>query len=55
MTGYGIDESVAAAINSIDETLHWTNKPDLSELVGRTVRIRFSILSGELYAFWFAG
>ena len=42
-------------IDSIDQPLCWRDRTDLTELVGRTVRIRFSILRAELYAFWFAG
>ena len=53
--GFTNDESIPAVIDSIDETMRWKNKSDLSELVGKTVRIRFSLLRAELYAFWFAG
>jgi len=52
--GFSNDECVPASIDSIDEPLRWREKADLSELAGRTVRLRFSILRGELYAFWFA-
>ena len=31
-----------------------SDKADLSELAGWTVRVRFSLLNAELYAFWFA-
>ena len=53
--GFTREESIPAVIDSIDEPLRWQDKPDLTELVDQTVRIRFSILRGELYAFWFAG
>ena len=52
--GYTREESIPAVIDSIDEPLRWKSKPDLAELVGKTVRFRFSILQAELYAFWFA-
>ena len=55
LAGFTRDESVPAVIDSIEEPLRWKEKADLSELVDKTVRIRFSILQGELYAFWFAG
>ena len=54
LPGFGSEECVPAVIDSIDEPLCWKEKADLSELAGRRVRIRFSILRGELYAFWFA-
>jgi len=53
--GFTRDESIPTVIDSIDEVLRWENKPDLSELLGKTVRIRFSVLRAHLYAFWFAG
>ena len=52
--GYTMEESVPAAVDRIAEPMRWKDKPDLSELVGRTVRIRFSLLNAELYAFWFS-
>ena len=55
ISGFTNDDSIPAVIDSIDETMRWKNKSDLSELVGKTVRIRFSLLRAELYAFWFAG
>ena len=53
--GFGKDDCVPAVIDNIDETVTWKDKGDLSELVGKTVRIRFSLWQAELYAFWFAG
>ena len=38
--GYSTDESIPTVIDSIDERLRWKDKPDISELRGRTVRIR---------------
>ena len=55
ISGFTREESVPAVMDSIDQPLRWQDKPDVSELLGRTVHIRFSILRGELYAFWFAG
>ena len=54
IAGFTREESIPAVIDSIDEVLRWVDKPDLCELVGKTVRIRFYILRAELYAFWFA-
>ncbi len=53
LPGYTFDESIPAMIDSIDEPVRWKEKVDLSEHRGRTVRLRFSILEAELYAFWF--
>jgi len=54
IAGYTREESLPAVIDSIDQSLRWKDKADLAELLGRTVRIRFSIMQAELYAFWFA-
>ncbi|MEZ6046814.1 MAG: hypothetical protein R3C11_14795 [Planctomycetaceae bacterium] len=38
-----------------DETLlqvRWKNDPDLSQLAGQPVRIRFQLTNGSLYSFW---
>jgi hypothetical protein len=53
--GYSMEESVAAMADRIDEPIHWKTKKDVADLAGRTVRVRFSICSAELYAFWFSG
>ena len=53
LPGYTFDESIPAMVDSIDEPMRWKEKADLTELRGRTVRLRFSILEAELYAFWF--
>lgn len=53
--GFSGDECVPAMVDSIDAPLRWREKEDLAELAGRTVCLRFSILRGELYSFWFAG
>ncbi len=53
--GCGRDESVPAVVDELDTALRWDNKPDISELRGKTVRFRFWILRAQLYAFWFAG
>ena len=52
--GFTKDESIPTVIDSIDEIMQWRDKPDLFELLGKTVRIRFSLLRAELYGFWFA-
>ena len=49
MTGIGL---AGPKIDSLDEPVRWKEKDDLKELVGRTVRLRFSIWQGELYSYW---
>ena len=55
VAGYARDDSIPAVVDSIDETLSWRDRADLSELRGQKVRLRFSLLRAELYSFWFAG
>ena len=50
--GFTKDDCIPTMIDSIDESVRWKQKADLSELSGRTVRIRFWLLRAELYAFW---
>jgi hypothetical protein len=52
--GYSMEESVPAVADRIDEPLRWKRKTDVSQLRGKTVQVRFSLLCAELYAFWFA-
>jgi hypothetical protein len=46
---------VPAVVDEVDEAMRWKEKTDLADLVGKMVRVRFSLLNAELYAFWFAG
>ncbi len=55
LEGYTMDESMPVVVDEVDAVLGWKNKADLSELAGKTVRVRFTLLDAELYAFWFAG
>ena len=54
ITGFTADECVPTVIDTIDETVQWKGQTDLSPLLGKTVRLRFSLHGAELYAFWFA-
>ena len=47
LPGYTFDENIAAMVDSIDEPMRWKEKPDLADLRGRTVRLRFSLLPGR--------
>ena len=54
LPGYSLEECVPVVVDRIDQQLRWKNKADLSEIIGRMVQIRFSLLRAELYSFWFA-
>ena len=53
LAGFSGEESIAIVADEIDETFRWKQKSDVHELRGKTVRIRFSLLRAEIYAFWF--
>ena len=53
LPGYTRDDSIPAMVDSIDEPMRWKEKVDLTELRGKTVRLRFSLVEAQLYAFWF--
>ena len=50
-----LDDCLPAVVDEVDVPMRWKEKTDLAELAGKTVRVRFSLLNAELYAFWFAG
>jgi hypothetical protein len=52
VTGFTRDDCLPITLNSIDETVRWKEKDTLSELHGKTVRLRFYLWQAELYAFW---
>ncbi len=39
--------------DSIDHEVNWKGQKDLSSWKGKTIRLEFLILKGELYSFWF--
>jgi len=51
--GYTKDDCVPAIIDSIDERVQWRGGRDLTEMTGKTVRLRFHLWQAELYSFWF--
>ncbi len=53
VAGYGADDCVPAIEDNIDHVVNWKGKSGLSELRGRTVKLRFSLWNGEIYSFWF--
>ena len=54
LAGYAADNCIATVIDNTDEPIRWKERHDLSELLGKTVRIRFSVWQAEFYSFWFA-
>lgn len=52
ITGFEADNCIPFSGDSCKTELHWKNKEDLSEIAGRTIKIRFIQKSGSLYAFW---
>lgn len=46
------DNSVPMSADSTLTQMIWNNAADLSKLAGQTVRFRFSLKNGSLYAFW---
>ncbi len=54
LPGRGRQDAVPTTIDGIDEVARWQQGIDLSAWRGRTVRLRFWLLRGELYAYWFA-
>ncbi len=54
LPGFSLDDSIPASTDDIDVALGWKEHADLSSLQGRSVRLRFTLIRGEIYAFWFA-
>lgn len=55
MADYSKDDCAPTTINSIDYIMRWKEKADLTELRGRTVRLRFHLWQAEIYSFWIGG
>ena len=53
LPGLGITEADPVVGNAISKTVTWKGKDDLSELVGKPVRLRFVLRAMKLYAFQF--
>jgi hypothetical protein len=51
--GFGKDDAIPIARNSVRMPVVWKGNPDLSALAGRTVRMRFHMTNASLYAFQF--
>ena len=53
LPGLGLTEADPVVGNAISKTVTWQGKDDLSELVGKSVRLRFVLRAMKLYAFQF--
>ena len=51
--GFGLTEADPVVGNAISKTVTWKGKNDLSELIGKPVRLRFVLRAMKLYAFQF--
>ncbi len=51
--GFRLDECVPLVGDSIQQVVTWKGKPDLSQLAGQLVRLRFVLQDGDLYAIQF--
>ena len=49
--GYGVEDCIPAAVDSLDAAVSWKAHGDLSPLKGQTVRLRFHITNAGLYSF----
>jgi hypothetical protein len=53
LPGFGLTEADPVVGNAISKTVTWKGKNDLSELIGKPVRLRFVLRAMKLYAFQF--
>ena len=51
--GYAMDEAVSVDLNGTAQEVWWKNGPNVRELAGKPIRLRFRMRSAKLYAFQF--
>ena len=51
--GYTLADAVPVTTDAVSACVRWAGKEDVSRLTGRSVKIRFALENGDLYAFWF--
>lgn len=51
--GFRLDECVPLVGDSIQQAVTWKSKPDLAQLAGKLVQLRFVLQDGDLYAIQF--
>jgi hypothetical protein len=52
LRGYGLADCHPITGDSTRHPVTWAGRQDLAPLTGRSVRLRFHLGAGELYAFW---
>jgi hypothetical protein len=53
LPGFSLEDCPPVFGDAVDRRITWNNNPDLSELAGKTVRLRFEIKDGDIYSFQF--
>ena len=53
LPGYDLKESIAIDRNQIAAPVRWKNRRNVSELMGRPVKLHFKMRACKLYAFQF--
>ncbi len=53
LPGFSLEDCPIYFGDSVDKTIKWNSAPDLSEIAGQTVRIRFELKDADLYSFKF--
>lgn len=53
VTGYGIDDCDPITADSVRHVVTWKGNPDVGNLAGQVVRLRFEMQNAKLYAFEF--
>ena len=53
LPGFSLDDCEELFGDTLDRSVHWKTKADLSALIGRPVRVRFELRDADLYSFQF--
>jgi hypothetical protein len=53
LPGFSLDDCEELFGDTLDRSVHWNTKANLSALIGRPVRVRFELRDADLYSFQF--
>lgn len=53
LAGYELSQAKQITKDQYAATAQWDNGADLSQLIGKEVKLRFHLLNGNLYSYWF--
>ena len=53
LPGYSVVDCEPIRADGIEQTIRWKGKPNLNALRGKSIKLRFLLSDGSLYAFWF--